>query len=227
MLRNIINVEKFNVDYNSTDIHVVTINGVLTNNIIIKFISASRNDTSYKIDYISDTRDLSYGDRVTYAAMGNMYKNTVRDIEEIFSYLEIDISKEEVNKIGDVVCKCISKCESRYGMSTKDFDDFGADAIITIQGEDNGKEKHIVKFYDELTDLQTIDYPITYGNGRVVKEDNYIKWLVDKDSCSFSDLLTEVISSFENPYLIISNDYEIILDFRFNYVKYENISDSK
>lgn len=164
---------------------------------------------------------------MTYAAMNNMYKKVVRDIEEIFSYLEIDISKEEVNKIGDIVCKCISKCESRYGMQTKDFADFGADAILTIQGEDNGKEKHIVKFYDELSELLVEDYPITYGNGRVVKEDNYIKWLIDKDSCSFSDLVTEVITSFENPYLIISNDYEIILDFRFDSSKYEGVTDAK
>lgn len=227
MLRNIINVEKFGVDYHSTDNHVITINGVLANNIVIKFVSSSRNDTSYKIDYTSSTRDLSYGYRVTYAAMNNMYKKVVRDIEEIFSYLEIDISKEEVNKIGDIVCKCISKCESRYGKQTKDFDDFGADAILIIQGEDNGKEKHIVKFYDELSELLVEDYPITYGNGRVVKEDNYIKWLIDKDSCSFSDLVTEVITSFENPYLIISNDYEIILDFRFDSSKYEGVTDAK
>lgn len=227
MLRNIINVEKFGADYHSTDNHVITINGVLANNIVIKFVSSNRNDTSYKIDYTSSTRDLSYGDRVTYAAMNNMYKKVVRDIEEIFSYLEIDISKEEVNKIGDIVCKCISKCESRYGMQTKDFDDFGADAILTIQGEDNGKEKHIVKFYDELSELLVEDYPITYGNGRVVKEDNYIKWLIDRDSCSFSDLVTEVITSFENPYLIISNDYEIILDFRFDSSKYEGITNAK
>ena len=227
MSRNIIDVKKFSEDYHSTDSHVVTINGVLANNIVIKFISTSRNDTSYKIDYTSSTRDLSYTDRVTYAAMNNMYKKVVRDIEEIFSYLEIEIFKEEVNKIGDIVCKCISKCESRYGMNTKDFDTYEADAVITIQGEDNGKEKHIVKFYDELTDLQVEDYPITYGCGRVVKVDNYIKWLIDKDSCSFSDLLTEVISSFENPYIIISNEYEIILDFRFDTKKYEGTPDAK
>jgi hypothetical protein len=227
MLRNIINVEKFGEDYHSTDNHVITINGVLANNIVIKFISSNRNDTSYKIDYVSDTRELSYSDRITYAAMNNMYKKVVRDIEEIFCYLEIDISKEEVNKIGDIVCKCISKCESRYGMKTKDFDTYEADAILTIQGEDNGKEKHIVKFYDELSELLVEDYPITYGSGRVVKESNYIKWLVDKDSCSFNDLLTEVISSFENPYLIISNEYEIILDFRFDSSKYEGTQNAK
>lgn len=61
MLRNIINVEKFGVDYHSTDNHVITINGVLANNIVIKFVSSNRNDTSYKIEYTSSTRDLSYG----------------------------------------------------------------------------------------------------------------------------------------------------------------------
>ena len=55
MLRSIINVEKFSEDYHSTDSHVITINGILANNIVIKFISSNRNDTSYKIDYISDT----------------------------------------------------------------------------------------------------------------------------------------------------------------------------
>ena len=77
MLRSIIDVKKFSEDYHSTDNHVITINGVLANNVVIKFVSTNRNDTSYKIDYTSSTRDLSYSDRVTYAAMNNMYKKVV------------------------------------------------------------------------------------------------------------------------------------------------------
>ena len=50
---------------------------------------------------------------------------------------------------------------------------------------------------------------------------------VNESIISFCDLLTEVISSFENPYIIISNDYEIILDFRFDTKKYEGTPDAK
>lgn len=223
MLREIKEITKMNKDYHEASEHVVTLEGVLKNNIVIRFISTNRNDTSYVIDYKSETRDLFYSGTYTYTAMYNMYKKVIKDVEELLSYLEIEISSENRNKISKIICDCIGKCKSRYGNAVKDYDKYAADAVLIIEGEDNGKEKHIVKFYDELCENLLIeDYPITYGTGKVSKENNYIKWSIDKDSCSLNDLITELISEFENPYLIISPELEVILDFRFKSEKYEN-----
>lgn len=220
--REIISIVNFNDDYHSCDNHVITLSGILATDIIIKFVSTNRNDTSYLITFNSPQREFQNGKTMKYAGLGNLYKYVVKDIKELFINLEIEIFIEEVNKISETICKAINKCESRYGMCVKNFDDNQCDAMVTIMGEDNGKEKYVVEFRDELNeDMLVIDYPIINGYGKVVKEDNIIKWKIDRDSCNYHELISCLIMEFENPYLIIKPNSDIILDFRFDTNKYE------
>lgn len=213
--------------YHHCDRHTVVLNGILETDIVVKFISSNRTDTKYVIDYVSQTRDLHFSKDVKYAATGNMYKDVVRDIEEIFSYIELELTKEEVNKISDIICKCISKCESRFGMEVKDFEEYGADAILTIKGEDDGKPKYLVKIINTGPVDEGEVFDIINGiKGDVyhdVEHDMYI-WKIPTSVISFQSLIAKIIAEFDNPYLVISPDLEIILDFKLDTTKLETLN---
>ena len=79
----------------------------------------------------------------------------------------------------------------------------------------NIKPTHIVRFYDNLSELDIEDFGLpSYCDGEAIKEDNCIVWVIDIDTIEFSDLIENIICDFNNPHLIISPEFEIILDFR-------------
>ncbi len=214
-------------DYHSCERHVVVLNGVLKDDIVIRFISSNRNDSSYKIEFKNEVRELIYGDQVTYAAMNKMYKKVIRDIEEVLAYCEIEIAKTESNKIADIICKCISKCESRYGMPVKDYDDFGADAVLTIKGEDDGKPKFIVKMlntgYTFLNEIYEFDVSIKNDSYYDIDLDMVV-YRIDAESITLDKLIVILMTEFDNPYLIITPDFEILLDLKMDTEKYNNLT---
>lgn len=159
--------------------------------------------------------------------MRNMYTDVMVSIKDVLSKLNIELCNEELNKIADICCKCISKCESRYGMPVKDFDDFGADAILTIKGEDDGKPKYIVKIINagDVEDGEVVDI-INGINGDVyhdLEHDMYI-WKIPTNEISFQSLIAKIIEEFDHPYLAISPDFEIILDFKMVTEVYEKLN---
>lgn len=213
--------------YHHCDRHSVILNGILETNILVRFISSNRTDTEYVIDYTTPSKDLHYGKKVKYAAAGNVYKDVVKDIEEIFSYINLELTKEEINKIGDIICKCISKCESRFGMQVKDFDEYSSDSILTIKGEDDGKPKYLVKSINvgDIDEGETFDI-ISGIKGDVyydVEHEMFI-WKIPTSEISFQALIAKIIEEFDNPYLIISPDLEIILDFKMDTSKVRELN---
>lgn len=230
MKKIIVNTDLKSESYHHCDRHDVVLNGILETSIVIKFISTNRTDTKYSIEYISPTRNFINSKDVKYGAMNNMYKDVIRDIEEIFSYNEIELTKDEINKIGDIICKCVSKCESRFGMEVKDFDTYQADAVLSIKGEDDGKPKYLVKIINAgpvedvedgvVTDLIDGIHGDVYYD---VEHDMYI-WKIPTSELSFQSLVAKIIEEFDNPYLIITPNLEIILDFKMNTEVYEKLN---
>lgn len=79
----------------------------------------------------------------------------------------------------------------------------------------NSELTYIVRFYDNLSELDIEDFGLpSYCDGEAIKEDNSIVWIIKASSIKFSDLIEEIICDFNNPYLIITPEFEIILDFR-------------
>ena len=227
MKKVIVNTNLKSESYHHCDRHDVVLNGILETNIVVKFISTNRTDTKYSIEYISPTRNFINSKDVKYGVMNNMYKDVIRDIEEIFSYKEIELTKDEINKIGDIICKCVSKCESRFGMEVKDFDAYQADAVLTIKGEDDGKPKYLVKIINAgpVEDGEVIDI-IDGICGDVyhdLEHDMYI-WKIPTSELSFQTLIAKIIEEFDNPYLTITPDFEIILDFKMITEVYEKLN---
>lgn len=215
-------------DYHSCLHHDVILSGIIKTDIVVKFISSSRNDTYYIIKFDNGEKELIFSADVTYAAMSNMYKKVIKNIEEILYYCGIEISKENSNTISDLICECISRCESRYGMPVKDRDDYGADAILTIMGEDNGKPKHKVILMDELWDEIDLeeDFPLpNIFKGRYKIENKKITWLIEKENNTLEEIIDFLISEFDNPYLIITPTKDIILNFRMQTDIYEENND--
>lgn len=218
MTKNITRTSLRTANYHSCDRHTVVLNGVLETDIVVKFISSSRNDTSYNIVYDNGKDKLEFSFDMEYAAMRNMYTKVIADIQKIFALEKIELSRDDINKISDICCECISKCESRYGMHVKDFEDYLSDAVLTIKGEDNGKPKYLVKFLN--SNWEAIDGAEIIDNikGDIVydKKNDIIIWIIEASVVSYQSLICKLIEEFDNPYLIISPNFEIILDFNLN-----------
>lgn len=216
MKKVIVNTNLKSETYHHCDRHDIVLNGILETNIVVKFISTNRTDTKYSIEYLSPTRNFTNIKNVKYGAMNNMYKDVISDIGEIFSYNEIELTKDEINKISDIICKCVRKCESRFGMEVKDFEVYQADAILTIKGEDDGKPKYLVKIINtgRLEDGEIIDIMDgIHGDIYYDLEHDMCIWKIPTSELSFQSLIAKIIEEFNNPYLTITPDFEIILDF--------------
>ncbi len=227
MKKVIVNTNLKSESYHHCDRHDVVLNGVLETNIVVKFISTNRTDTKYSIEYLSPTRNFTNIKNVKYGAMNNMYKDVISDIGEIFYYNEIELTKDEINKISDIICKCVSKCESRYGMKVKDFDAYQADAVLTIKGEDDGKPKYLVKIINAGRLEDGVDMDIIDGICGDVYHDiehDMCIWKIPTSELSFQSLIAKIIEEFDNPYLTITPNFEIILDFKMITEVYEKLN---
>jgi len=126
-------VIKINKDYHHSELTHINTDMKLEVPIIVKFISTSRNDTSYTIEY-EPTQDIFEINR-TYAAMGDMASGVLEDIEVILAKLGFLLDPagcELSTKIHEIAKGCVQKCESRYGNHVVDFDLTEYDACLTI-----------------------------------------------------------------------------------------------
>ena len=210
--------------------HIIVLSGVLKENIVINFLSSSKTEFRYKINYKTLDRSFEFEGELKYSSPGDLYVDTIKDIEKILLYLEIELSKEDYEKLVKIICKCIDKCKRRAdnGSSVLDFHNYWADAVLTIKGVDNGKPKHKITFFNhDWEKINKEDYDVGELIGRsIFVEDvdnkNYAIWLIEKDSISLEDLLIHLMCEFDNPYIMIepTKEMNIILDFKLKTDKY-------
>lgn len=88
--------------------------------------------------------------------------------------------------------------------------------IMMLTTMQDSSSTYTVKIFDSLTNyLELEDYPVpNYVDGVAVKDGNCVTWHIYKESTSFEDLVKNIIADFDNPYLLITPDLDIILDFR-------------
>ncbi len=93
--------------------------------------------------------------------------------------------------------------------------EFPTKEILELTSDKINVPTHIVRFYDNLSELDMEDYGLpSYCDGEAIKHDNCIVWVIKASTIEFSDLIENIICDFNNPYLIITPEFEIILDFR-------------
>lgn len=91
--------------------------------------------------------------------------------------------------------------------------------------EDNNSPKYLVKIlnsgWETVTDadlLEDVKGDIVYD-----KENNLFIWLIETTEVSFQTLICMLITEFENPYLVITPNLEIIMDFKLDVTQYEKL----
>lgn len=208
-------------EYNKCLRKTIMLSGSMESEIIIKITSLNRKYLGYEFTYNSDTREIEYENDSMYG--GGLPTKINKHIEEVFSNLEIEISKEDMSTIMTAIDVGFKKADSRYGIAVSDYGKYGCDALIIINAEDNGKPKHKVSFYNHGWYEDNVeDYDIGDLKGRfeyVVENDvKVVNWYIEKDSITFENLLIHLMGEFDNPYLVIepTEKMNIILDFKLN-----------
>lgn len=214
-------VDNFEKNYHSCLRSVITLSGVMSEPVVIKFVSESRKNTSYTFNTVVNDNEVNYSDSAVYGKGIGMGTRIMKHLDEVLSQLDIVLSDTDRQAILKTFDKALDKCESRFGNSVVDYNENMCDAMVTITAVDNGKPKHKVKIFNHDWNKDTPeDYSVGVLKGRsiyVIEEDKeYVVWLIEKDSITLQDLLLHLMCEFENPYLIIEPtlNLDIILDFK-------------
>ena len=99
--------------------------------IIIRFQSASRNDTSYEFE--SEDADMIFGERRRYAAMGRMDKHIIKELRETLEALKVPMVEKHYDVIQRYMEKAVTTCEGRYGNNVLDYEKYECDSAVIIK----------------------------------------------------------------------------------------------
>lgn len=205
----------------------VKLDVLLQEPVIIRFISINRQDTAMIIIHSDDKLEKT----VKYP-LGISYENTLinKQLVPMLELLGVFLSSDDKNELIKLANNCLHKCESRFGIHVKNYDEVGySDAVITISGE-NGKAKRRVIIMDNEDKDKTlseedldIELPNNKLNGEVCVIEGNIVWTHDKEDNTLEEVINFLQSNFENPYIIITPYQNVILDLRMETGKYDSV----
>jgi hypothetical protein len=98
--------------------------------VLARFTSINRNDTGFYLED-EDTGEI-FEIESTYLASNREGKREIFDnINTVLNHYGVFLLPVDLD---DLIYSCLSKCESRYGVSVNDFDALKADAFIKFVG---------------------------------------------------------------------------------------------
>lgn len=201
-MRNIIKSYEQCKDYHSALRKVIVVDGIMEHSLKLLFTSTNRDNTGCVIKFGERTESVER----KYAAAGSMYQEVMTIIKSLLLGDNIILNQNTRDELINAICKCISKCESRYGQRVKDYYDYDADAIITLEGEHNGKDNYKVVF--DGVEIEELDNLSIYGFDGYVRGSD---WYIDKETSDLDEILSTIIYTFEDINISISADVEKVI----------------
>lgn len=103
----------------------------------IEFISSSRDNVSYSIEY-EPTQDI-FGGEMKYAVRDGMGITIFNELGDLFAKLKLKpfIFRDTELLLKKGIRECMCRCESRYGNHITNFNIYGYDALLQIKGKDH------------------------------------------------------------------------------------------
>jgi hypothetical protein len=99
------------------------------NLITVRFISIGRNHVRFEVE--DEVAGEIFEETIRHATF-DMPRKVLESIGAILKFYGVALTGSDETIVTDLAKRCVSSTESQYGVRTKDFDVFDADAVLFV-----------------------------------------------------------------------------------------------